>query len=148
MSKYFGRSSPAIISFCDVIRRSGELVWIGTKATCGTSSVVFSSEHGEIHSVKKRKKKNVVKNGKCIKKIFINGMDFEAYIWWFRYIYTTVRGDFVHFFLLENKIFTRSHKEYKEKKIYFLFIYSCWLYPDKENSFSFFLRIKSTNRRK
>lgn len=56
MSKYFGRSSPAIISFCDVIRRSGELVWIGTKATCGTSSVVFSSEHGETHSVRKKRK--------------------------------------------------------------------------------------------
>lgn len=34
MSKYFGRSSPAIISFC-VNRRSGDVAWIDNSAICG-----------------------------------------------------------------------------------------------------------------
>lgn len=34
MSKYFGRSSPAIISFC-VNRRSGDVAWIDNSAMCG-----------------------------------------------------------------------------------------------------------------
>lgn len=54
MDKYFGLSSPAIISFW-VIRRSGDVVVIGTKATRGASIGEVSSEHGDSHSTIKIK---------------------------------------------------------------------------------------------
>lgn len=59
MDKYFGLSSPAIISFW-VIRRSGDVVFIGTNATRGASIGDVSSEHGDSHSriKQKEKKKN------------------------------------------------------------------------------------------
>lgn len=53
MDKYFGLSSPAIISFW-VIRRSGDAVCIGTKATRGASIGEVSSEHGDSHSITKK----------------------------------------------------------------------------------------------
>lgn len=54
ISKYLGRSSPAMISFWVTIRRSGELVCIGTRATCGMLSGVSSV--GVAHSVENRQK--------------------------------------------------------------------------------------------
>lgn len=55
INKYFGRSSPAIISFC-VNRRSGDVAWIDKRATWGTTGMV-SSELAEIQSKNRNRNK-------------------------------------------------------------------------------------------
>lgn len=57
-SKYFGRSSPAIISFC-VNRRSGDVAWIDSNATWGKTGIVSSTvvETKSIETKIRKKKK-------------------------------------------------------------------------------------------
>lgn len=56
MNRYLGRSSPAMISFWAMMRRSGELIGIGASATSGTlANLGSSSEQGDsVQSIRTR----------------------------------------------------------------------------------------------